>query len=105
MIAVDGVELDIPLGALEAEPELTVVVLEGGPEEALGTALLDGTAFVAVLLGDNRTLVLVGVVPLEADIVVAFTDEDSTVTVVVILAKAVPESVRSIYSIAVIVLV
>ncbi len=128
VIAVNGVELDDPLGAFEAEPGLTVEALkgveitgglleaeaveltettgtpeetavskvEGGPEEALGTALFDGTAIVAVLLGDNRTLVLVGVVPLEAVIVVAFIDEGSTVTVVVISAKAVPESVRSI---------
>ena len=85
--------------------EMAVPKVEGGAEEALGTALFDGTAIVAVLLGDKRTLVLVGIVPLETDIVVAFADEGSTVTVVVISAKAVPESVRSIYSMAVIVLV
>lgn len=49
----------------------------------------------AALLEDNGILVLIGAVPLKADTVVAFIGKGSTVTVVVILEKAVPEMVCS----------
>lgn len=58
-------------------------------------ALFEGKGIVAVLLGDNGTLVLDGAMPLEAGIVVPFTSEWS-VTVVVIMLKAGPEMVPSL---------
>lgn len=92
MLEAEAVELTETTGGPE---ETAVPEVEGEPEEALRTALLEGEGLVAVLLGDNGTLVLVGAVPLEADIVVAFAGEASTVTVVVVPPKAVPESVCS----------
>ena len=59
----------------------------------------------AVLLGDNKTLVLDEAIPFEAGVAVALSRDASNATVVVILTEAVPEMVPSRYSIAVIVLV
>lgn len=116
-VALEGVET--PGGVLEAglvaltettgaPEETTVPKVVGEAEEVLeiggidrGTALFEGEAIVAVALGANETLVLVGAEPLRDDTVVAFTGEGSAVTVVVILENAVPANVSSTYWIAV----
>lgn len=82
VLAVDGVEVDDPPEAFEAELELATVALEE-VEEPGGA------------LEDNEILVVDEVMPLEAGAVLAPTCEVSSVTVVVILREAVPEMVAS----------
>ncbi|CAF9909729.1 MAG: hypothetical protein ALECFALPRED_005983 [Alectoria fallacina] len=97
-------EIKAPRGALDAGAVELMETTEGPGEKAvpkvveeaeealkmgrgdLRTTLFVGEGIVAVLLGDNGTLVLGGVVPLEAGTVVAFTDEGSTITVVVVVS-------------------
>lgn len=119
-VVLDG--LEEPGEALEAgaveltettEPEeIAVPKVPGVPEEPLEvergevrTALFDGEGVVAVVLEDNGLLLLVGAVPLEVDMIVAFAGEVRTVAVVVRMLKSIPEVIPSLYSITVIVLV
>ena len=62
----------------------------------VGTALLEDERIVAVLLVDNGMVALVGVAPLEADIVVVFTSEGGTPGVIVRMSKSVVRAVSSL---------
>lgn len=96
--------VEAPREALDAGA-VELMETKGGPEEIaagkvvvevedaleigrgdLRTALFEGEGIVAVLLGDNGTLLLEGAMPLEAGTVVAFTREGSTVIVVVVVS-------------------
>ena len=120
------VEIDGAPGAVEVKIEVTTATLEeveavelmeatGGPEETalpkvleepeeavevgrgdVRPTLFEGEAIVIVLLGDSGTLMLDVTILPETVTVVKFAREGTTVSVVVILSKSVPEIVPSL---------
>lgn len=110
VVAIKGVELEEALEAgavvfteTKGLEESAVPEVVGELEEPLEvdwgdvrTTLLKDEGIVAVLFGDNRMVVLVGMAPLEADIVRAFTSEGSRPGVIVRMSKSVARAVSSL---------
>ena len=93
VVGISGVGVDDPVKALEIELELPSVALE--EIEAEDKLVLLAAEIVAVLLGDKEKLPLDEAISLETGPVVALAGEEDTITVVVILTEAVPETVPS----------